>query len=407
MAHEPPDDAEPSDVLPEAYKLGYAVDRSFFAEVARDEKLTSAAKQMRAIASLSAFDPAFKFPMTSAADQLQSVVRNSIGEQMRQIEQAIQPLRSVQLSIGLLAQSAAESPLRQFLEEQAERHRRMQDLISPAWAQTLIGTALLGTSRAALPALAFDHEQLVRMQDAIRGPTAAIQQIGAAISNLFPQLPDVNRFFTEYPARVKENVVALAEAEWYLDPDMAVADIVNFKEDLENENAETVIADLAEYFSSALDRIEAALCLNHPTRAHLLKDAFFAHRQGMYSLSIPVLFAQADGICFDLTGYYIFSRKGLGRIAKRLDPSTLERAYLEPLLRDIPVNDSSNHRRVESRKLNRHAVMHGECTDFPSEVNSLKAISFINFVSHVAAMAMARIKEDSARVESDETHRLQ
>lgn len=407
MAHEPPDNAAPSDASPDIDEPRRVIDRSLIADAARADVLSSATRQLRAATGLSALESVVKFPMISVMDQLQSVVRNSIGEQMRQIEQAIRPLQSVQQSIGALAQSVAESPLRQFLDEQAERHRRLQELISPAWDQTLIGTALLGTVRSALPALALEQEQLARMQDAIRGPAMAMQQIGAVISNLFPPLPDLGQFFTEYPARVKDNLVALAEAGWYLDSDMAVADIVNFKKDLENEAAEEVAADLFGYFSSAVDRIEATLCSNHPNRAHLLKEAFVAHRQGMYSLSIPALFAQADGICFDLTGHYIFSGRNIGRIAKRLNPATLERAYLEPLLRVIPVNDSSNQRRFVSQNLNRHAVMHGECTDFPSEANSLKAISFVNFVSHVAAAAMARIEEDGALIEGNKPPRLQ
>ena len=405
MAHEPPEDAEPSEVLSGAHKLGPAIDRSLFAEVAQEDKLTSTAKQMREIA---AFEPAFIFPMTSAADQLQSVVRNSIGEQMRQIEQAIRPLHAVQESIARLAECVAESPLRQFIEEQAERHRQMQELIGPTWSQTLIGTALAGTAHAALPLMQFGHEQMTRIQDAIRGHTAAIQHLSEAVSIVMSPLPDVTRFFADYPARVKENVVALAEAGWYLDPKMAAVDVMNFKEDLEQETAQEVSADLAEYFESSLDRIEATLCANHPTRAELIKDAISAHRQGKFSLSIPALFAQADGICFDLTGLCIFSGPGLGRLAKRLDPETLERAYLEPLLRAIPVKDSSKQRRAKVPQLNRHAVMHGESTDFPTRDNSLKAISFVNFVSHVAALAVSSLNAGARQISHESsaaTHR--
>lgn len=367
----------------ELYKNQFSV-----AEQMRRMMGGTAAEQMRKALGGSAAEQMRKAMGGSIAEQMQNVVRSSLGEQMRQIDQAIRPLNTIQDTIGHLARSAAESPMRQFLDDQASRHRQMLELLRPTWDQTLVGSAFADSIRAVQTANAFHLTETLHVQNVMR----KMGSVADLIESLRPKLPSfdqLSEFWLRYPARVKENLLALATAGWYLDPEMSLTDIVHFKEDLENGTVEEVNDELVEHFQSSLDRIETSLCEDHPNRAHLIKEAFEAHREGKYSLSIPALFAQADGICLDLTGYQIFTGNGLSRFAKRIDPETLERAYLEPLLRTIPITESSRQRRAKIPQLNRHAVMHGESTDFPSEANGLKAVSFIHFVSHVLGMAVA------------------
>ena len=348
----------------------------------------SVAEQMRKFVAGTAAEQMRKAMGGSIAEQMQSIVRNSLGEQIRQIEHSIRPLNTLRDTIGHLARRAVESPILQFLDDQASRHRQMMELLRPTWDQTLIGSALSDSVRAVQSLNAFHQVEAVHAQNAIRQMSSVVH----LVESLRPKLPSfdqLSEFWLKYPARVKENLLALATAGWYLDPEMSITDVVHFKEDLENGTIEEVNDELVEHFRCSLERIEASLCEDHPNRAHLIKEAFEAHRDGKYSLSIPALFAQADGICLDLTGYQIFTGSGLSRFAKRIDPEALERAYLEPLLRTTPITESSRQRRAKIPQLNRHAVMHGESTDFQSEANGLKAVSFIHFVSHVLGMAVA------------------
>ncbi len=376
--------------------------KSQFSTAAQMRKFVggTAAEQMRKALGGSAAEQMRRAMGGSIADQMQNVVRSSLGEQMRHIEQAIRPFNTIQDTIAHLTRSAAESPMRQFLDDQASRHRQMMELVRPVWDQTLIGSAISNSFSAAQSFNAVHQAEAMRAQNAIR----QMSSVAGLFESLRPKLPSfdqLSEFWLRYPARVKENLVALATAGWYLDPEMSVTDIVNFKEDLETGTIQEVNDELVQHFQSSLDRIEASLCADHPKRAHLIKDAFEAHRQGKYSLSIPALFAQADGICLDLTGYQIFTGNGLSRFAKLIDPETLERAYLEPLLRTMPITESSRQRRAKIPQLNRHAVMHGESTDFPSEANGLKAVSFIHFVSHVLGMALAWQSEMTSLPASD------
>lgn len=194
------------------------------------------------------------------------------------------------------------------------------------------------------------------------------------------------------PVEVKENLLALSEAGWYFDNEMPFEDVMYFKEELVLSEPGQIDADLIAYFREALDRIEATLIRHHPDRTPFIRDAFEAHRAGKFTLSVPVLLAQADGICLDLSGAALFGGNGPFQVARRLEPEALERAYLEPLLRGGPMTESKVRRRMRQSHLNRHAVLHGESIDYNTEVVSLRAISFLNFVSHALRSATEAVE---------------
>ncbi|MEB1490059.1 hypothetical protein VDR04_18790 [Xanthomonas campestris pv. campestris] len=348
------------------------------------------------IKQFSAAEQMGKLVGASATEQMRKIINVSLGQQMRQIQEALSPLHSIQSTIGQLARTTVESPMQRFFDEQASRRRQMMEALSPKWHQTMIGSAFASGLAINQSFQGIYGTKLLEIQNAIHRHLKSFNTLVDALRSKLPSANQLYEFWLKYPTRVKVNLTALAEAGWYLDPEMELTDIIQFKERLENGTIQEVDADLTLYFISSLKRIEEALCIDHPARAHLIKEAFAAHREGKYSLSIPALFAQADGICHDLTGYQIFSGKGISHLARRIDPETLERAYLEPLLRNIPITNSSRQGRTKIPQLNRHAVMHGESTDFPSEQNGLKAISFVNFVSHVLNLAVSSLEEIGA-----------
>jgi hypothetical protein len=172
------------------------------------------------------------------------------------------------------------------------------------------------------------------------------------------------------------------EAGWYLDPHMPFPSITKFRNELASRPMEEIQSGLAAYFRRHIDRIEVELTARHSARSRLIRSAFAAHRAGNYDASIPLLFAQVDGICDDITNSHLF-RKGLAGYASKTDMKDFERAYFEPLLQQIPVKFGEGRRGEGFTHLNRHAVMHGESLDYGTEENGLKAISLLNYVSYV------------------------
>ncbi|MGO4416839.1 hypothetical protein AB4Z27_28095 [Cupriavidus sp. KB_39] len=193
----------------------------------------------------------------------------------------------------------------------------------------------------------------------------------------------------ELPKKMREAYVNLAKHGWYVDQGMSLSDPPRLgREIAEPAHAANAEAELQEHFRSNLDRIENEICEQFPERAHIIRAAFEAHRLGQYVLSVPVFLAQADGICFERCQAYYFMRekRGSTRPGTAVHASSDEHDFwtaiiLLPLGMTGPLNVSKNGRDPEFSGLNRHTVMHGDSLDYGVEVNSLKAISFLNYVS--------------------------
>ena len=101
-------------------------------------------------------------------------------------------------------------------------------------------------------------------------------------------------------------VSVLVERGWYPDPRMAPADLALLSSYSDSE-PDAIEEIMQKVFRERLDSIEAKLVVDYPQRAAILQEAFNAHRESKYNLSVPVLLAQADGIWSDRTDHNLFS----------------------------------------------------------------------------------------------------
>jgi hypothetical protein len=204
---------------------------------------------------------------------------------------------------------------------------------------------------------------------------------------LSQQFAQIDQLFRQLPPRTREALLLLGEHGWYLDPEMSLPDLWEFKEVLVSGNVKQSELALADYFEARADGIEKSLTERLPHRAHLLRSAFNAHRRGEYELSIPVLLAQTDGICKELVDHYLFIKRNkkpeTAVYVERFAADTYRAAILSPLAQTLPIGASESERRAGRDALNRHTVLHGESLDYGNKINGLKAISLINYVAHV------------------------
>ena len=152
----------------------------------------------------------------------------------------------------------------------------------------------------------------------------AFRSIGKQLTNIFEPFRQWSiqnhNFFAklrtvvqEWPKRHREAIITLANHGWYLHPDMPITAPSEFARTLDQGNIEEGIQVLTEYFREKLDAIEERLEERCPRRAHILHEAFDAHREGKYNLSIPVFLAQADGIWWDEFSKSLFQRRDRNR----------------------------------------------------------------------------------------------
>ena len=203
--------------------------------------------------------------------------------------------------------------------------------------------------------------------------------------SIIPTFDGLKNSFQELPNHIQEALLLLGENGWYLDLEMSLPTLWHLKEILDEGNLLKAENTLVEYFENRLSEIEKSILEKFPCRKHLLKAAFNAHRREEYCLSIPIFLAQTDGICKEAVGQCLFmksNRKPQTAIyVDQIANDTFMAALLSPLAKTLPINASENERPRRFNGLNRHMVLHGESLDYGSKVNSLKAISLVNYVS--------------------------
>ena len=102
-----------------------------------------------------------------------------------------------------------------------------------------------------------------------------------------------------------------------------------------------------------------------------------AHREKRYALSIPVLLAQADGICQELQGEQLYKRNRKGEIALKAKIASKNVDEFTALM--LPLVAGPRERLRFGNQLNRHSILHGESTTYDTFENSCRAISFVSY----------------------------
>ena len=156
----------------------------------------------------------------------------------------------------------------------------------------------------------------------------------------------------------------------------------------QHEEAEQAIA---AHFERDRGNLIEWVTKRHPEREPIISDALAAHDEGRFALSIPVFLTQADGIgagYFGIDSIYSANERTFERIKSKFDEQNdgFRVRYLHFLVGSLtPLNASRTKRGRYTSPFNRHTVIHGESTDYPSKVNSLKSISWLHFVGELAS----------------------
>ena len=197
---------------------------------------------------------------------------------------------------------------------------------------------------------------------------------------------------SKLPERNRNALQILGEKGWFPHLDKSLVFLLKI-DHLLIEDPNGVSAWLCDFFRERLNDIEQELVEAYPQRKRPLHDAFEAHREGKYSLSVPVFFAQADGIFLEKS----VEKKSLFIAKERKEAvekyasqfSGFNADFLQPLKILLPLWKSERQRESSFETftaLNRHQVLHGESVDYDTEENSLKIISLLNYLHWILNM---------------------
>lgn len=215
------------------------------------------------------------------------------------------------------------------------------------------------------------------------------EQFKALQTSIAPLLQSLSQSFEKLPPQIRDALMTLADNGWYASPDLSIPAMFRLAEAFTPENVAAANEALCDYFESELDAVESHLVSQLPERSRLLAAAFAAHRRSEYALSIPVFLAQADGICQKITGEQLYSkdRSGTPKLADLLitpDTPLFTKSMLAPIIEPAPITANARARQqLPDNILNRHAVLHGESTDYDTRLNSCRSISLLIYVAWI------------------------
>lgn len=225
-----------------------------------------------------------------------------------------------------------------------------------------------------------------RLNEAL-GPT--VQRLNEITKAYEPFFSQINATLTKaaeaakkWQIARKEDVTVMADNGWYPNwytffyyPEIPISSLDELMERHLEENWDEITAEILKYCSN---------------RKHILENAFELHKQENYVASIPLFFAQADGICSEVLKSFLFTEnKTQEKLDERIEKGEIEAnmftdIFLEPfkLKNHHNAGISKSSPEAKSKAPNRNGILHGhkKHLDYGTKMNSLKAFSLLSFV---------------------------
>lgn len=187
----------------------------------------------------------------------------------------------------------------------------------------------------------------------------------------------------EEAQKAPKSIIKLAEIGWYLPFDFHFPTVNEIKRLIDNGEIELADQEMIKIIDEQNEDIRNGLIEKYPHRKEAISAGMRAHKECEYYLSIPVFFAQTEGICKELTGHRFFKMKK-GDPDTRKWADTYEKDTIISMLLE-PLRITGETRRIQETSrpsgLNRHDVLHGDSCDYGRDkINSFKALSLLNYI---------------------------
>lgn len=198
-------------------------------------------------------------------------------------------------------------------------------------------------------------------------------------------LSDLRHFlydFKNLPERQREVWSKAASLGWYMNSESSIS-----MKHYVGMGQQALDAYMVQELQTDWSTLTKSIILAYPAREEILACAFGLHSEGCYIASIPLFFAQADGICAQNLGAHLFT-DSLERGSKIAERSQSAEPFTDVLLELLGMNTQFNAGIREAkpkdklRAPNRNGILHGsrKHLDYGTVTNSLKAFSLLAFV---------------------------
>ena len=242
---------------------------------------------------------------------------------------------------------------------------------------------------------------MTEFQKSLEKPLKDFQKSIEHINKIFASIPkfdnpilehldsfkEIGKCLKDYAEKTPEYLLLIAQNGWFIELDSELNLPSQIAYEIKRDSTENANKLLMEYYSSNLERIIENLIMRHPNREEILNQILESYKNGNHSVLIPCVLTQVDGICFDFTKKKFFikekNNKYLSQIASELEYSinSFLKLYLSPLQNQTPIMVREEDVSKFPCHLNRHRILHGTSTDYGTEINSLKVISLLKYIS--------------------------
>ena len=191
----------------------------------------------------------------------------------------------------------------------------------------------------------------------------------------------------------------LAREGWFISAYFGLSELDGIAKCAASNDHGAVAAILAKLYSENLRVHLGDIAREYPERNFAIRPAVDAHLRGEYALSVPLFFAQAEGICIDRVQAALFHGKKEEQVAhvakaelaefvalNKFSPLGVDLVYQAmwaSISDKLPIAYNPGEReRFSYSGLNRNTVLHGiALEEYATEENSLKAFSLLSCIA--------------------------
>lgn len=228
------------------------------------------------------------------------------------------------------------------------------------------------------------------------------EEFSQLVSHAVPYIQTLVENLKAFPSFAKKMSGEFHKRSWYIIPQALPNEVFEIARLLEADDLTGIDNLMVRMVTKNLREIENDICRLYPLREPLIREAFQNHHDGRYASAILMLFSQTDGITAELLHTSFFSKdngvpKTAGEIQSIIGVNRIgddeavkyerDLAYslLEPMLVTGAVNANSDGiTPIYPDGINRHTALHGIVTNYGTEMNSLKVISLISYLTGIA-----------------------
>lgn len=208
----------------------------------------------------------------------------------------------------------------------------------------------------------------------------------------FTQFKNIGEIIRKNLQETPHALVLLSKYGWYLNLECHPGLAGKLGKLIERDRIVEVDSYLTTYYTENLERIIDDLSTKYPDREPMFKDIHSSHNNKLYYTCIPCLLTQVDGICFDETTKKFFikdkNNNWLPEIASLFTgvSGSVADAFLTPVFNSTPIHAHQNKLGEFPVQLNRHLIMHGIDKTYGTELNSLKCLSLLSYLSDMLSL---------------------